>query len=47
MNFEHMPELSWEWGYVVVWTIIGIIVITEILLMWKAGMLKQVMSGTD
>lgn len=25
MNFEHMPELGWEWGYPAAWTIMALI----------------------
>jgi len=24
MNFEHMPELKWRWGYGIVWLVMGV-----------------------
>jgi magnesium transporter len=27
MNFEHMPELRWRWGYPAVWLVMGAIAV--------------------
>lgn len=27
MNFEHMPELSWQWGYPVIWLVMVVVAI--------------------
>jgi magnesium transporter len=32
MNFEHMPELQWRWGYAAVWAVMLIV---------AAGMLRE------
>jgi magnesium transporter len=31
MNFRHMPELEWRWGYPVVWLIMMIVAILMVL----------------
>jgi magnesium transporter len=31
MNFEHMPELGWKYGYAGVW---GIMIILSALMIW-------------
>lgn len=27
MNFEHMPELKWKWGYLAVWMVMGVLTV--------------------
>ncbi|UCG55735.1 MAG: magnesium/cobalt transporter CorA [Phycisphaerales bacterium] len=27
MNFEHMPELKWKWGYLAVWMVMGVLAV--------------------
>lgn len=41
MNFEHMPELSWDYGYYVVWGIMIFISVVLIFIFWKRGWLKR------
>jgi magnesium transporter len=31
MNFEHMPELDWEWGYLAAWTIMVMISVSMLI----------------
>ncbi len=39
MNFEHMPELAWRWGYAAVWTIMLIVGIIMLSVFKKKGWL--------
>jgi magnesium transporter len=39
MNFEYMPELSWQWGYPAVWVVIIIIGISMVLYFRRRGWL--------
>ncbi|MBN2211583.1 MAG: magnesium/cobalt transporter CorA [Sedimentisphaerales bacterium] len=32
MNFQHMPELSWRWGYPAVWIVMGVAAIIMLIL---------------
>ncbi|WP_343747800.1 magnesium/cobalt transporter CorA [Fluviicola sp.] len=41
MNFEHMPELSWDYGYYVIWGIMIFISAVLIFIFWKRGWLKR------
>ncbi|MDR0802921.1 magnesium/cobalt transporter CorA [Fluviicola sp.] len=41
MNFEHMPELSWDYGYYIVWGIMIVISSVLIFIFWKRGWLKR------
>jgi magnesium transporter len=31
MNFEHMPELAWSWGYPLVWVVMIVIAVLMVL----------------
>jgi len=35
MNFRYMPELSWRYGYVMVWCILIIMIFTMVIYFWK------------
>ncbi|MGD9143118.1 MAG: magnesium/cobalt transporter CorA [Dehalococcoidia bacterium] len=37
MNFEHMPELTWRWGYFMVLGIIGFVILVLIWRFWASG----------
>ncbi len=39
MNFEHMPELGWRWGYYMVLGIIGFVVLVLVWRFWASGWL--------
>lgn len=41
MNFEHMPELSWDYGYYIVWGIMIFISVVLVFIFWKRGWLKR------
>jgi magnesium transporter len=32
MNFRHMPELNWQYGYLVVWIVLLIIAVVMIVI---------------
>ena len=34
MNFEHMPELTWSWGYFAVLGLMAVVVIVAIVWFW-------------
>jgi magnesium transporter len=35
MNFEHMPELRWKWGYPAVWALMVLVGVGMLLLFRK------------
>nr|WP_293833115.1 magnesium/cobalt transporter CorA [uncultured Arsenicibacter sp.] len=37
MNFEHMPELSWHYGYYTVWAIMGVVTVALVIYFKKRG----------
>ena len=37
MNFDYMPELSWHYGYFMVWGIMILVAGTMLFLFWRAG----------
>jgi magnesium transporter len=37
MNFKHMPELHYEYGYTVLWIAMGIVAIIMLLFFWRKG----------
>ena len=37
MNFEHMPELGWQWAYPAVWAVFVIVVLSMIVLFYRKG----------
>jgi magnesium transporter len=37
MNFRHMPELAWNWGYPLVWVVFIFIVIGMLAFFKKKG----------
>ena len=39
MNFKHMPELDWEWGY---WYAVAIMVIVDVVLYFQFRKAKWV-----
>ncbi len=41
MNFENMPELSWKYGYHLIWGIMIFISVVLIFIFWKRGWLKR------
>ncbi len=41
MNFENMPELSWKYGYHLIWGIMIFVSIVLIFIFWKRGWLKR------
>lgn len=41
MNFENMPELSWKYGYHLIWGIMIFISAVLIFIFWKRGWLKR------
>jgi magnesium transporter len=41
MNFEFMPELTWEFGYLFAWILMVIIAVVLLLIFWKKGWLKR------
>ncbi|MNU82924.1 Magnesium transport protein CorA [compost metagenome] len=41
MNFEYMPELSWKYGYHLIWGIMIFVSIVLIFIFWKRGWLKR------
>lgn len=45
MNFEHMPELSWRYGYLMVWAIMAAVVAGLLFYFRRAGWIAG--SGTD
>lgn len=41
MNFENMPELSWKYGYHLIWGIMIFVSAVLIFIFWKRGWLKR------
>ena len=41
MNFDNMPELHWELGYMYVWVVYAGILIVAVVLMWWYGYIKM------
>jgi magnesium transporter len=39
MNFEHLPELRWQYGYLIFWVIVAVIVLTLLGLMRRAKLI--------
>jgi magnesium transporter len=37
MNFEHMPELEWRWGYAACWGVMGTIALCLTIFFWRRG----------
>lgn len=37
MNFDNMPELDWEWGYLACWGVMGAIALALLFLFWRKG----------
>lgn len=37
MNFKNMPELNWEWGYAMVWFLMGAIASGLVYFFWQRG----------
>jgi magnesium transporter len=37
MNFEHMPELRWRWGYPAIWAVMIATVAILLLYFWRRG----------
>ncbi|MEO0377169.1 MAG: CorA family divalent cation transporter, partial [Cyanobacteria bacterium P01_A01_bin.17] len=37
MNFKNMPELTWEWGYAMVWFLMGAIASGLVYFFWQRG----------
>jgi magnesium transporter len=37
MNFEHMPELRWRWGYPAVWAVMALMAAGQGLWFWRRG----------
>ncbi|MGB7413852.1 MAG: magnesium/cobalt transporter CorA [Thermosynechococcaceae cyanobacterium] len=37
MNFKNMPELNWDWGYAMVWFLMGAIASSLVYFFWKRG----------
>ncbi len=35
MNFEHMPEIGWKYGYVMFWTFVAAITSTQLYFLWR------------
>jgi magnesium transporter len=42
MNFEHMPELHWLWGYPAVWIVMGGITLVQLIFMWRKGWFRNI-----
>ncbi|MDR9403480.1 MAG: magnesium/cobalt transporter CorA [Halothece sp. Uz-M2-17] len=41
MNFQHMPELEWKWGYYICLGIMGAIALSLIIFFWRSGWLER------
>lgn len=41
MNFQHMPELTWRWGYFVVLGVIAVVILVMVWRFWAAGWIRQ------
>lgn len=37
MNFRFMPELSWHWGYPVIWSVFILLTIGMLVFLWRKG----------
>jgi len=35
MNFDHMPELHWDWGYYAVWAVMVAVAVTLLVYFWR------------
>ncbi len=39
MNFDHMPEIHWEWGYAMFWAIAIAVTVVLLVVFWRLGWL--------
>ena len=37
MNFEHMPELKYEYSYAILWAAMAVVVIGMLTYFWRTG----------
>ena len=42
MNFEHMPELHWAWGYPGVWITMALLTAVQLFFMWRKGWFRGI-----
>ncbi len=41
MNFRHMPELEWQWGYYATWGVMALVTIVMLAWFWRKGWLRR------